>query len=582
MKAFVVLLFCLVFSFANSQSCLDIKKTVVLEYPSTYIYDTDSCTLGDGTRVLYYAAEINDEGYYVIQNEGIVQLTSFTSKSVVKVACSGQHLHVYHQERRDYPVYMKHYEKTNNHFVEVGDHSLGSARSLVYASAIEGGSVAVFNFRSGTNEWTAKIAIFKNDAFTFMTSSYISTNSFLRAQILEKSNGDFVLVQSHYEYSQDGSFYSRQNMYVENLNVAEEKQLLLSFTDAGVRPDQISAILPDDSIVHLYAKEEVAGTYTLHLHHNDKVVLIAQSTEEFGEHRFISNVGNDIFVVYIEIVDSNYVLTLKQFDTNLVEKHLKIVDTAPATYSYFLKGDFTEAIKYIYNVRELPVYEERIVELYDFSCLGDTTSAEKTQKIVQHRLQFIGLTKADVESKKDDIQGDIATSLGVSKSNVTITSITEVTVPLEEDSSSSEPSEPSIDVKANTVTAISVEYKVHVTDAAAATGLGITMQTSTFTDKIGTSVATTTNVDSSTVEVRLSTPPTTTDSAPIDDPSPSPPTTTTTAAPASDDEGLDVGAIVGISAGAVVVVGGVVWLVMRQNANAGYKVLNDPSGRIDL
>ena len=340
----------------------------------------------------------------------------------------------------------------------------------------------------------------------------------------------------------------------------------------------------------MYAKEEVAGTYTLHLHHNDKVVLIAQSTEEFGEHRFISNVGNDIFVAYVEkTVDSNHVYTLKRFDTNLVEKHLKIVDTVPATYSYFLKGDFTEAIKYIYNVRDHPVYEAAIVELYEFSCLGDTTSAEKTQKIVQHRLQFIGLTKADVESKKDEIQGNIATSLGVSKSNVNITSITEVTVSVE-DSSPSEPSEPASGGDRrrllNTVTAISVEYEVHVTDDAAATGLAITMQTSTFTDNIGTSVATTTNVDSSTVEVRLSTPPTTTASAPIDDPSPSPawpPPITTTTAPASDDEGLDVGAIVGISAGAVVVVGGVVWLVMRQGASAEYNLITDSSGgRIDI
>ena len=117
MKAFVVLLFCLVFSFANSQSCLDIKKTRVVDYPKTIIYDSDSCTLGDGTRVLYYAAEINNEGYYVIQNEGIVQLTKFTYKRGLKVACSGQNLHVYYQEVRDGPLYMKHYEKTNNHFV---------------------------------------------------------------------------------------------------------------------------------------------------------------------------------------------------------------------------------------------------------------------------------------------------------------------------------------------------------------------------------------------------------------------------------------------------------------------------------
>ena len=168
----------LTLSFANSQSCLDIKKTLVVDYPRTRIYDSDSCTLGDGTRVLYYAAEINDEGYYVIQNEGIVQLTSFISKRMVKVACSGQNLHVYYQALRDGPVSMKNYEKTNNHFVEVGDHSLGSAENLRYASAIEGGSVAVFNFRSGMNDWTAKIAIVKNDAFTFMTSSYISSNTF--------------------------------------------------------------------------------------------------------------------------------------------------------------------------------------------------------------------------------------------------------------------------------------------------------------------------------------------------------------------------------------------------------------------
>ena len=62
-----------------------------------------------------------------------------------------------------------------------------------------------------------------------------------------------------------------------------------------------------------------------------------------------------------------------------------------------------------------------------------------------------------------------------------------------------------------------------------------------------------------------------------------PPTTTTTAAPVSDDEGLGVGAIVGISAGAVVVVAGVVWFVMRQGASAGYTLMTDSSGgRIDI
>ena len=64
-------------------------------------------------------------------------------------------------------------------------------------------------------------------------------------------------------------------------------------------------------------------------------------------------------------------------------------------------------------------------------------------------------------------------------------------------------------------------------------------------------------------------------------PAPSPPPTTT-AAPVSD-EGLDVGAIVGISAGAVVVVAGVVWFVMRQGANVEYNLINNsPGGRIDI
>jgi len=66
-------------------------------------------------------------------------------------------------------------------------------------------------------------------------------------------------------------------------------------------------------------------------------------------------------------------------------------------------------------------------------------------------------------------------------------------------------------------------------------------------------------------------------------PAPSPPPTTTTTAAPSDDEGLDVGAIVGISAGGLAVVGGVVWLVMRQGAGPRYNLMTDSSGgRIDI
>jgi hypothetical protein len=70
-------------------------------------------------------------------------------------------------------------------------------------------------------------------------------------------------------------------------------------------------------------------------------------------------------------------------------------------------------------------------------------------------------------------------------------------------------------------------------------------------------------------------------SPPIGGPSPSPPTTTT-AAPVADDAGLGVGAIVGISAGAVAVVGGVVWFVMRQGTTTVYQELTAPAGRLDL
>ena len=232
-----------------------------------------------------------------------------------------------------------------------------------------------------------------------------------------------------------------------------------------------------------------------------------------------------------------------------------------------------------------------------------------TQKVVKQTLQFTGLTKTVVESKKEEIKGDIATSLGVSTSDVTITSITEITAtPLRRR------------LLMLSLTEVVIEYEVNVADDAAASALKTTMASSTFTDTIVSSVATTTNVPMAIITVSASTPTTTfnfveastattqeatttttqapttttttqapttttttTTSAPIGGPSPSPPPTTTTAAPASDDEGLGVGAIVGISAGAVAVVGGVVWLVMRQNANAGYeKVPDTAAGRIDL
>jgi len=431
MKFTLFFLLSLSLSFANSQSCWEAADKTQVEVdtvlPPAEYDEVDSCIMNDSTLLFYQ----KDGSVYVIHEGKTVQLSNFPQAAGrIKIACNGQNLHVYYHPQRDQAVQFVGYTKTGDEFVEVATQrvspeSLG-VEDLAHASGIKDGSVAVYMMSYSH----ARVAIYKNDVLNVISSSYPSTAVFLTAQILEKSNGNLLLVQSHYESG-------IQNMYVENLDVPEEKQLILSYTGDG-RLDQKSVLFPDDSVVHLYMKKEDT-VWGLYIHHGNNVIRIAQSAHEFEEHRVLGSVGNSIIVVYRDIVDNNYVFKYKILDKNFVEKGFKVIDTLVQSYTYLLTGDFTQSSGYVYNKHEDPDDPEgdrSILYSYKFSCLA----------------------------------------------------------------------------------------------------------------------------------------PTTTTTAP----------TTTTAAP-SDDEGLDVGAIVGISAGAVVVVGGVVWLVMRQGAGPRYNLMTDSSGgRIDI
>jgi hypothetical protein len=92
-------------------------------------------------------------------------------------------------------------------------------------------------------------------------------------------------------------------------------------------------------------------------------------------------------------------------------------------------------------------------------------------------LEFTGLTKTEADGKKTELEGDIARSLGVSATDVTIISITEVDVSRR---------------RRLLAKKLVIVYEVKVKDEAAATSLKTKMTSDEFKASIKTNVEATT------------------------------------------------------------------------------------------
>jgi hypothetical protein len=108
-----------------------------------------------------------------------------------------------------------------------------------------------------------------------------------------------------------------------------------------------------------------------------------------------------------------------------------------------------------------------------------TTSAPvvEPKKVVTQNLEFTGLTLAEADGKKTELQGDIAKSLGVSSTDVTIISITEEDVRRR---------------RRLLAKKLVIVYEVKVKDEAAATALKTKMTSTEFKASIKTNVEATT------------------------------------------------------------------------------------------
>jgi len=147
---------------------------------------------------------------------------------------------------------------------------------------------------------------------------------------------------------------------------------------------------------------------------------------------------------------------------------------------------------------------------------------------IKQELEFTGITKVEAESKKTEIEGDIAASLGIAASDVKIISITEV------------------DVRRRRLLAkkLIIVYEVGAKDDGAALAISDKMNSDAFADTLKTKVSTTTGKTISVAAKKPILPSgllTTTTATPI------PPTTEASVAV---DE-LDIGLVVGIVSGVV-------------------------------
>jgi hypothetical protein len=121
----------------------------------------------------------------------------------------------------------------------------------------------------------------------------------------------------------------------------------------------------------------------------------------------------------------------------------------------------------------------------------EVSCTETTRKRVAQSLEFSGLTKALVESKKTEITKSIADSLSVEESAVTITSIEETSGRRRRRLLSA---------------TVEIEYDVEVEDAAAASDLETKMTSATVRDAIVDKVAISTNVTKANIQVEQKAP----------------------------------------------------------------------------
>ena len=107
---------------------------------------------------------------------------------------------------------------------------------------------------------------------------------------------------------------------------------------------------------------------------------------------------------------------------------------------------------------------------------------------IKQELEFTGITKVEAESKKTEIEGDIAASLGIAASDVKIISITEV------------------DVRRRRLLAkkLIIVYEVGAKDDGAALAISDKMNSDAFADTLKTKVSTTTGKTISVVAKNLS------------------------------------------------------------------------------
>lgn len=115
-------------------------------------------------------------------------------------------------------------------------------------------------------------------------------------------------------------------------------------------------------------------------------------------------------------------------------------------------------------------------------------AATNPAKVVKQNLEFTGLTKAQVDGKKKDIEAGIARTLGVAAADVTITSVTE-----------SESRRRKLLAKK-----VVISYEVKVKDESTATALVAKMKKSDFAAATKSEVATALNVaeDSITISAK--------------------------------------------------------------------------------
>ena len=493
MKAFIVLLLCLVFSSANSESCWEATQKKSLLTLTGNENNFDTCKLENGDDVVIY---YNTHIYYSINggNAAILvqQEDPITKYEGLQVLCDNNEIKVawlWYRDFSDAPppptrrrllshdenfpepalkgVRYATYSITEGvanivgNVVELSENLHAAQMKLETLIATENGVAALIWYKNTYDGATFhQISVYENSALTAFFRGTVNTGNNY-ARLLQKSNGNFVLLGTD---NNDNSHFFTEEYSVKSATLTRASHGASAFSADVTANGDIVLLYKDDGL-----KLKVGET---------TVVLETEFDEDYA---FVYTYDNVILALYykVDAAEEYYDIHFREYDLDLTEISSKTL----------------------------------------------VTGMEQNYMSV-----FMTPTSGAVFFKQQ------STSFDVQELNRTCSLITQ----------------------APTTTA-----------------------TTTTTTQAPTT--TTTQAPTTTTTQAPTTTTTTTTSAPIGGPSPSPPPTTTTAAPASDDEGLDVGAIVGISAGGLAVVGGVVWLVMRQNANVGYeRVPETAAGRMDI